>query len=86
MEAILRIYPLEQSVRVRKAGKKIPIVIPANAGPFLVTAELLWLLVAVDPTVGSPSRTPMFEKAFSLAVMKTRVTREVIVRWLMIGC
>ena len=56
MEVILRIYPLKQAVRARKAGKKIPIVIPGNAGPFLMTAELLWLLVAVDPAVGNPSR------------------------------
>ena len=54
LEVILRIYPLKQSARARKAGKKIPIVIPANASPFLVTAELLWLLVACDPTVGNP--------------------------------
>ena len=39
LEAVLRIYPLKQSVRARKAGKKIPIVIPANSGPFLMTPE-----------------------------------------------
>ena len=63
LEVILRIYPLKQSVRARKAGNKIPIVIPANAGPFLVTAELLWLLVACDPTVGNPAQSPMFDDA-----------------------
>ena len=72
LKVMLRIYPLKQSVRARRAGKKIPIGIPANAGPFLMTAELLWLLVAVDPTVGNPSQTPMFKKASSLAVMKAR--------------
>ena len=29
LEAVLRIYPLKQSVRARKAGKKIPIVHPS---------------------------------------------------------
>ena len=72
LEAVLRIYPLKQSVRARKAGKKIPIVIPANSGPFLMTAELLWLLVACDPTVGNPAQSPMFKKASKLAVMKAR--------------
>ena len=72
LEAVFRIYPLKQSVRARKAGKKIPIVIPANSGPFLMTAELLWLLVACDPTVGNPAQSPMFKKASKLAVMKAR--------------
>jgi hypothetical protein len=45
-EAAIRIYPLKQSVRARKAGQKVPIAIPANAGPYLMTAELLWLMVA----------------------------------------
>ena len=72
LEAVLRIYPLKQSVRARKAGKKIPIAIPANSGPFLMTAELLWLLVACDPAVGNPAQSPMFKKASKLAVMKAR--------------
>ena len=72
LEVVLRIYPLKQSVRARKAGKKIPIVIPANSGPFLMTAELLWLLVACDPTVGNPAQSPMIKKASKLAVMKAR--------------
>ena len=49
-EAAIRIYPLKQSVRARKAGQKVPIAIPANAGPYLMTLELLWLMVAADPT------------------------------------
>ena len=70
---VLHIYPLKQSVRARKAGKKIPIVIPANSGPFLMTAELLWLLVACDPAVGNPpAQSQMFKKASKLAVMKAR--------------
>ena len=72
LEVILCIYPLKHSVQARKAGKKIPIGISANADPFLMTAELLWLLVAVDPTADNPSQTPMFKKASSLAVMKSR--------------
>ena len=71
-EVIIRIYPLKQSVRARKAGHKLPIVIPANAGPYLMTAELLWLLLAVDPTVGDPTTSPMFRKASKLAVTKSR--------------
>ena len=66
LEVILRIYPLKQSVpppRARKAGKMIPIVIPSNAGPFLMTSELLWLVVAVDPTVDNPTQSPMLKKA-----------------------
>ena len=39
--------------RARKAGQKIPIAISANAGPYLMAAELLWLVVAADPTVGN---------------------------------
>ena len=71
-EVIIRIYPLKQSVRARKAGHKLPIVIPANAGPYLMTAELLWLLLAVDPTAGDPTTLPMFRKASKLAVTKSR--------------
>ena len=41
-EVIIRIYPLKQSVRARKAGHKLPIAILANAGPYLMAAELLW--------------------------------------------
>ena len=59
-------------MRARKAGQKIPIVIPANAGPYLMTAELLWLMVAADPTVGDSKQMPMFRKASKLAVAKAR--------------
>ena len=59
-------------MRARKAGQKIPIAIPANAGPYLMTAELLWLMVAADPTVGDGKQTPMFRKASKLAVAKAR--------------
>ena len=46
-KAVIRIYPLKQSVRARKAGQKIPIAIPATAGPHLMmAAERLWLMVA----------------------------------------
>ena len=72
LETVVRIYPLKQSVRARKAGKKIPIVIPANAGPYLMTAELLWLLIAADPTIGNPTVMPMFRKASKLSVSKSR--------------
>ena len=43
----IRIYPLKQSVRARKAGHKPPIVIPANAGPYLMAAELLSSMAAL---------------------------------------
>ena len=43
-----------------------------QTGPFLMTAELLWLLVACDPTVGNPAQLPMFKKASKLAVKKAR--------------
>ena len=46
VEAVIQIYPLKQSARARKAGQKIPIVIPATAGPYLMAAERLWLMVA----------------------------------------
>ena len=72
LEAVIRIYPLKQSVRARKAGQKVPIAIPANAGPYLMTAELLWLMVAADPTVGDGKQMPMFRKASKLAVTKAR--------------
>jgi len=72
VEAVIRLYPLKQSVRARKAGQKIPIVIPANAGPYLMTAELLWLMVAADPAVGDGRQMPVFRKASKLAVMKAR--------------
>ena len=72
-EAVIRIYPLKQPVRARKAGQKTPIVIPANAGPYLMTAELIWLMVAADPAVvGGGKQMPMFRKASKLAVMKAR--------------
>ena len=70
-EVVIQIYPLKQSVRARKAGQKIPIVIPANAGPLFMTAELLWLMIASDPTVGHPGQMPMFRKASHLAVLRT---------------
>ena len=71
-KVIIRIYPLKQSVRARKAGHKLPIVIPANASPYVMAAELLWLLFAVDPTVGNPTTSPMSRKASKLAVTKSR--------------
>ena len=37
-----------------------------------MTAELLWLLVAADPTVGNPTEMPMFRKASKLSVSKSR--------------
>ena len=73
IEAAIRIYPFKQSVRAaRKAGQNIPIAIPANTGPYLMTAELLWLMVAADPTVGGGKEMPMFRKASELAVKKAR--------------
>ena len=75
VEAMIRIYPLKQSVRANKAGPKIPIAIPANAGPYLMTAELLWLMVAADPTVlVAVRRCQRFanRKASKLAVKKAR--------------
>ena len=72
IEAVIRIYPPKQSVRARTAGQKAPIVIPSNAGPYLMTAELLWLMVAADPTVGDGTSMPMFRKAPKLAVTKAR--------------
>ena len=71
-ETAVRIFPLKQFVRARKADKKIPIVIPANAGPYLMAAELLWLMVAADPTVGNPTVMPMFRKASKLSISKSR--------------
>jgi len=59
-------------VRARKAGQKVPIAIPANAGLYLMTAELLWLMVAADPAVGDGKHMPMFRKASKLAVAKAR--------------
>ena len=59
-------------MRARKAGQKVPIVIPANAGPYLMAAELLRLMVAADPTVGDGTSMPMFRKASKLAVAKAR--------------
>ena len=72
VEAVIQIYPLKQSVRACKAGQKVPIAIPANAGPHSVTAELLWLMVAADPSVGGGKEMPMFRKASKLAVTKAR--------------
>ena len=72
LEVILHIYPLKQSVRARNAGKKIPTGIQANAASFLMTAELLWLLVAVDPAACDPAQTPMLKKASRLAVKQAR--------------
>ena len=37
-----------------------------------MAAELLWLLLAVDPAVGNPATSPMFRKAPKLAVTKSR--------------
>ena len=55
------IIPLKKPVRDRKFDQKIPIVIPARAGPFLKCAELLWLMVALVPCPSNrlPS-TPLF--------------------------
>ena len=71
-EVVIRIFPLKQSVRARKAGRKIPICIPAQAGPLLMTAELLWLMLAVSPTVENPAEMPLFSKSPSLAILKSR--------------
>ena len=38
-ETAVRICPLKQSARARKAGQKIPIAILANAGPYLMAAQ-----------------------------------------------
>ena len=34
-----------------------------RGGTWFMTAELLWLLLAVDPAVGNPTAAPMFRKA-----------------------
>ena len=60
-EAKVMIIPLKKSVRDRKFDQKIPIVIPARAGPFLKCAELLWLMVALVPCRSDRlSSTPLF--------------------------
>ena len=71
-EVVMRIYPLKQSVRARKAGRKIPTCIPANAGPFLMAAELLWLMIAADPAEGDLRSVPLFRKAAQLSVSNSR--------------
>ena len=43
------IIPLKKSVRDRKFYQKTPIVIPARADPFLQCAELLWMIVPLNP-------------------------------------
>ena len=43
------IIPLKKSVRDRKFDQKIPIVIPARAGPSLKCSKLLWMMVAINP-------------------------------------
>ena len=51
-----------------------------------MTAELLWLMVAADPTVGDGKQMPMFRKAAKLAVMKVlEATRVETVESLMTG-
>ena len=79
-ETVVRIYPLKQSARARKAGKKIPIAIPANAGPYLMAAELLWLMVAADPTVGNPTEMPMLGNHQNCQFRSHGIIREVMVR------
>ena len=37
-----------------------------------MAAELLWLMVAADPTVGDGKQMPMYRKASKLTVMKAR--------------
>jgi hypothetical protein len=37
-----------------------------------MTAKLLWLMVAADPTVGNPTEMPMFRKASKLSVSRSR--------------
>ena len=71
-ETSVRIYPLKQSVRARKAGQKIPIVIPANAGPYLMAAKLLCLMVAADSTVRNAKEMSMFRKASQLPIRRSR--------------
>ena len=56
-EAKLMIIPLKKSVRDRKFDQKIPIVIPARAGPFLKCPELLWVIVALNPCAQPRRRT-----------------------------
>ena len=61
LEARVMIIPLKKSVRDRKFGRKIPIVIPARAGPHLKAAELLWLVCALIPCPRDKAKsTPMF--------------------------
>ena len=48
-EAKVMIIPPKKPVRDRKFDQKVPIAIPACAGPFLKCAELLWLMVALIP-------------------------------------
>ena len=60
-EARLMMIPLKKSVRDRKFDQKIPIAIPARAGPFLKCAELLWMMVALSPCASDRlSSTPLF--------------------------
>ena len=60
-EAKLIIIPMKKSVRDRKFDLKVPIAIPARAGPFLKCAELLWMMKALNPCVSDRlSSTPLF--------------------------
>ena len=66
-EAKVMIIPLKKSVRDRKFDQKIPIVIPARAGPFLKCAELLWLMAAFIPCPSDRlSATPLFLRVKNL--------------------
>ena len=44
----------------------------ASAAAASAMAELLWLMVAADPTVGNPTEMPMFRKASQLSVSRSR--------------
>jgi hypothetical protein len=60
-EAKLMMILLKKSVRDRKFDQKTPIAIPARAGPFLKCAELLWMMVALNPCASDRlSSTPLF--------------------------
>ena len=63
LEAKLMLIPLKKAIRDRKFGRKVPIITPFDAGPFLKATELLWIMVMTNPCAESALKsTPLFQR------------------------
>ena len=76
------LIPLKKAVQDREFGRKVPITIPFDAGPFLKATELLWIMVMTNPCAESALKsTPLFQRlGHRRAGSSNQVTHDTVVK------